>query len=298
MSIPVGINIWSRLVEQTFTYLDQVAGPYESLWFPDHVQYGNHNVAEGWSLLAYGMARYPDKRCGHEVLCNSFRNPSHLAKMAATMQAFSGGRLVLGIGAGWNQEEYLAYGWPFPVASTRIAQLAEAIQIIRAMWSDSPANFNGVHYQLANAHCEPRPKIAPPIMVGGTGEKHLLRVVAQHADWWNYVFVDLPTYAHKQQALQAHCRDVGRNYAEIEQQIVVRVLLARSEDDLKKLQAQPHVRPLESGMAGTPAQVTEWLLSIIKQGATRLSVNFSDAPEPDGTLLFAEEVLPHLVATT
>ena len=295
MSIPVGINIWSRLVEQTFMYLDQVAGPYESLWFPDHVQYQGHRVAEGWSLLAFGMARYPDKLCGHEVLCNSFRNPAHLAKMAATMQAFSGGRLVLGIGAGWNEEEYRAYGWPFPPASTRIAQLAEAIQIMRAMWSDSPAHFNGTHYQITHAYCEPRPQVIPPIMVGGTGEKHLLRVVAQHADWWNYVFVDLPTYAHKQQVLQAHCRAVGRNYDEIEQQIVVRVLLARSEDDLKKLQAQPHVRPLESGMAGTPAQVTEWLLSIIKQGATRISVNFSDAPGPDGTLLFAEEVLPHLV---
>ena len=106
MNTPIGINIWSRLVEKTFAYLDQVAAPFESLWFPDHVQYANNTVAEGWSLLAFAMARYPGKRCGHEVLCNSFRNPAHLAKMAATMQALSGGRLVLGIGAGWNAEEY------------------------------------------------------------------------------------------------------------------------------------------------------------------------------------------------
>ena len=296
MSIPVGINIWSRLVEQTFTYLDQAAGPFESLWFPDHVQYADNRVAEGWSLLAFAMARYPDKLCGHEVLCNSFRNPAHLAKMAATMQTISGGKLVLGIGAGWNQEEYLAYGWPFPSASTRIAQLAEAIQIIRAMWGEAPVNFNGVHYQVANAHCEPRPKITPPIMIGGAGEKHLLRVVAQHADWWNSVFVDLPTYARKQQALQEHCRAVGRDYADIAQAVVVRVLLARNETELKRLQAQPHVRPLESGMTGTPAQITEWLSAIIQQGANRLSVNFADAPSPDGTLLFAQEVLPRLGA--
>src|SRR5437899_6708584 len=126
MAVPVGLNVWSRLVEATFPYLDRTAAPFDSLWLPDHVQYAGHNVAEGWSLLAWTLARYPDKLCGHEVLCNSFRNPAHLAKMAATLQALSGGRLVLGIGAGWNEEEYRAYGWPFPPARVRIAQLAEA----------------------------------------------------------------------------------------------------------------------------------------------------------------------------
>lgn len=293
--IPIGINIWSRLVEHTFTYLDQAAGPYESLWFPDHVQYQDNRVAEGWSLLAFAMARYPGKRCGHEVLCNSFRNPAHLAKMAATMQALSGGRLVLGIGAGWNEEEYRAYGWPFPPAAARIAQLDEAIQIIRAMWSDAPASFVGQHYQIANAYCEPRPQAAPPIMVGGAGKKHLLRVVAQQADWWNYVYADLPTYAHKQRALQAHCKDVGRDYSQITQAVVVRVLIAQTEGDLTSLKAQPHIRPLEGGIAGTPEQVAEALRPIIRQGAGRLSVNFADAPSPDGTLLFAETVMPMLV---
>src|SRR2546422_1327801 len=105
MAVPVGLNVWSRLVEATFPYLDRTAAPFDSLWLPDHVQYAGHNVAEGWSLLAWTLARYPDKLCGHEVLCNSFRNPAHLAKMAATLQALSGGRLVLGIGAGWNEED-------------------------------------------------------------------------------------------------------------------------------------------------------------------------------------------------
>ena len=86
---PIGLNVWSRLVERTFPYLDQTAAPFDSLWFPDHVQYGGNKVAEGWTLLAYALARYPDKLCGHEVLCNSFRNPAHLAKMVATAQALS-----------------------------------------------------------------------------------------------------------------------------------------------------------------------------------------------------------------
>src|SRR5262249_10875994 len=121
--IPVGLNVWSRLMEDTFPYLDQTVAPFDSLWFPDHVQYGAHKVAEGWSLLAYALARYPDKRGGHEVLCNSFRNPALLAKMVATAQVLSGGRVVLGIGAGWNEGEYRAYGWRSPPAPGRTAQL-------------------------------------------------------------------------------------------------------------------------------------------------------------------------------
>src|SRR5215207_3562985 len=111
MPIPVGLNVWSRLVANVIPYLDGAAGPFESLWFPDHVQYDSNTVAEGWTLLAFALARYPDKYCGHEVLCNSFRNPALLAKMAATAQVISGNRVVLGIGAGWHEEEYRAYGW-------------------------------------------------------------------------------------------------------------------------------------------------------------------------------------------
>lgn len=161
MAIPVGLNVFSGLVGATMPYLDATVAPYESIWMPDHVQYANRNVAEGWSLLVYALARYEDKICGHQVLCNSFRNPAHLAKMAATCQTLSGGRVVLGIGAGWNEEEYHAYGWPFPSNRVRIEQLAEAIQICRAMWSDTPVTFSGKHYQLQGAYCEPRPEPAP-----------------------------------------------------------------------------------------------------------------------------------------
>jgi alkanesulfonate monooxygenase SsuD/methylene tetrahydromethanopterin reductase-like flavin-dependent oxidoreductase (luciferase family) len=295
MSVPVGLNVWSRLVEETFPYLDLTAGPFESLWFPDHLQYGDHKVAEGWTLLAYALARYPDKLCGHEVLCNSFRNPAHLAKMVATAQALSGGRMILGIGAGWNEEEYRAYGWPFPSARVRIAQLAEAIQLIRAMWTEAPANYRGEHYQLVNAYCEPRPDPIPPIMVGGSGEKYLLRVVAQHADWWNYNFRGREDYAHKQEVLKHHCRDVGRDYAEIKQIVRVGILIAETEREVERLKAQPHVRPVEEGdLVGTPAQVIETLRGAIAQGADRLTVHFADSPRPEGTYLFAAAVLPHL----
>jgi alkanesulfonate monooxygenase SsuD/methylene tetrahydromethanopterin reductase-like flavin-dependent oxidoreductase (luciferase family) len=282
------------LVADTFPYLDRAAGPFESLWFPDHVQYEANKVAEGWSLLAFALGRYPDKICGHTVLCNSFRNPAHLAKMAATAQTLSDGRLVLGIGAGWNEEEYRAYGWPFPNTRTRVAQLAEAIELIRVMWAEAPANYQGQHYQIAGAYCEPRPDPLPPIMVGGAGEKYLLRVVAQHADWWNYVFTDLATYAHKQAVLQEHCRAVGRDYDAIEQTVQLGVLIAETEDELRRLKEHPEVRPLESGAIGTPEQVAEMLLGIVRQGADRLMLHFADAPRLEGTELFAATVLPLL----
>ncbi|HEV8617333.1 MAG TPA: LLM class flavin-dependent oxidoreductase [Methylomirabilota bacterium] len=297
MVVPVGLNVWSRLVETTFPYLDRTAAPFDSLWMPDHVQYAAHPVAEGWSLLAWAMARYPDKVCGHEVLCNSFRNPGHLAKMGATLQALSGGRFVLGIGAGWNEEEYRAYGWPFPPARVRIAQLAEAITLIRAMWSQAPVHHKGEHYQVDGAFCEPRPRPVPPVMVGGHGERYLLRVVAQHADWWNYPFRDFATYAQKQEALKGHCRDVGRDYDAIQQVVRVSILIGDTEREVERLKARPDTRPLSDiRVFGTPEQVTETLLGIVARGARYLTVNFADVPRPEGTWLFAATVLPHLRA--
>ena len=295
MPVPVGLNVWSRLVETTFPYLDRTVTPFDSLWMPDHVQYDGHRVAEGWTLLTWALARYPDKLAGHEVLCNSFRNPAHTAKMVATAQALSGGRVILGIGAGWNEEEYRAYGWPFPPTRVRIAQLAEAIQLIRLLWTESPASYRGEHYQIARAVCEPPPRPLPPVMVGGHGEKYLLRVVAEHADWWNYSFRDLATYVHKQEVLKAHCREVGRDYDAIEQVVRVGVLIAETEREIERVKARPDTRPLgDIHVVGTPAEVTETMLGIRRQGARRFTVNFADVPRPEGTWLFSATVLPHL----
>src|SRR4026209_1369321 len=244
MGVPVGLNIWSRLVEDTFPHFDRTIAPFDALWMPAHLQYGANKVAEGWTLLTWALARYPDKRCVHEVLCNSFRNPAHLAKMAATAQALSGGRVILGIGAGWNEEEDRAYGWPFPPTRVRIAQMSEAIELIRRMCRDAPASYQGEHYQITNAYCEPRPDPVPPILVGGHGEKYLLRAVAEHAEWWNYSFRDAPTYAHKQEVLKGHCREVARDYVAITQVVRVGILIAESEREVERLKTAPHVRPM------------------------------------------------------
>jgi len=177
----------------------------------------------------------------------------------------------------------------------RIAQLAEAIELIRRMWTEVPASYKGVHYEIADAYCEPRPRPLPPVMVGGSGETYLLRVVAQHADWWNYGYRDRLTYAHKQDVLKRHCREVGRDCDAITQVLRVGILVAETEGELTRLQALPEVRPMEAGrLVGTPDQVTEALAQVIAQGAHRLTVHFADAPRTDGTRLFAAAVLPQL----
>ena len=201
---------------------------------------------------------------------------------------------MLGIGAGWSEEEYLSYGWPFPSARERIAQLAEAISICRLMWTEAPANFDGQYYQIKDAYCEPVPDPIPPVMVGGSGEQYTLRVVAEQADWWNHVFENLETYRHKQEVLKSHCRAVGRDYDEIKQVICRSVLIAENQKELDRLKADPNVRSGGSSLAGTPEQVTETLLQEIDQGADRFVVNLADAPRVEGTLLFAAEVMPHL----
>lgn len=296
MAVPVGLNVFSGLVGQTIPYLDATVAPFDSIWMPDHVMYANRDVAEGWSLMVYALARYEDKLCGHQVLCNSFRNPAHLAKMTATCQTLSGGRAILGIGAGWNEEEYNAYGWPFPSPRVRIEQLAEAVQICRAMWTETPVTFHGKHYDVNGAYCEPKPDPVPPIMIGGAGERYLLRVVAELADWWNYIYTGVDAYARKQEVLKRHCAEVGRDYDEIVQVIAPHILIAETEADVRRLQESGEVRSTATnGLTGTPEQIADELRGGIHLGARRVTVSFADSPRTDGTMLFTEQVLPLLL---
>src|SRR5687768_4264826 len=164
--------------------LDLAAGPFDSAWMVDHLQFGGVGVLEGFTALAYVAALQPRLKVGHAVLCQSFRNPALLAKMAATLQFMSDGRFTLGLGAGWHAEEYRAYGYDFPSARVRVEQLDEALQIIKAMWTEGKITFEGKHCRVFEARCEPRPDPMPTIMVGAF-KPRMLRLTAQHADWWN-----------------------------------------------------------------------------------------------------------------
>ena len=148
------------------------------------------------------------------MLSQSYRNPALLAKMAASLQLLTGGRFILGLGAGWHDEEYRAYGYEYPGGGVRVAQLGEAIEVIRALWTQSPATYHGTYYNVEGAYCEPRPDPPIPIMVGTNGPK-ALRVTARLADMWNWDGPWESVYRQPYETLQEHCRAIGRPFEEI-----------------------------------------------------------------------------------
>jgi len=189
--------------------LERLPPEFSTVWLEDHLQFGDRRVMEGWTLLTYLAAAFPRFRFGHLVLSQSFRNPALVAKMAATLQELTGGRFILGMGAGWNEEEYRGYGYDYPSGGLRVAQLEEAIQLIRTLWADSPADFTGTYYRLNGAHCEPRPEIPIPIMVGTNGPK-ALGVTARRADWWNWDWPWEEVYRKPYEMLRHHCEEIQR----------------------------------------------------------------------------------------
>lgn len=194
---------------------------WQSLWVYDHF----HTVPrkeievtfEAWTLMSHMAAVTSRARIGQLVTCNEYRHPAYLAKIAACVDVMSGGRLDLGLGAGWFQEEFDAYGYEFRSIGDRLRRLRESLEIIRRMWSDEDmVSFDGKHFQLRDAVCEPKPlqRPHPPIVIGGRGEKVLLRLVARYADVWNYNGNrdEFPRY---REILKDHCLAVGRDFDEI-----------------------------------------------------------------------------------
>ncbi|MCC6626709.1 MAG: LLM class flavin-dependent oxidoreductase [Chloroflexi bacterium] len=161
---------------------------FDSVWVCDHFygfQRRTDPFLEGWTTLTWLAATFPNVLLGHHVLGLGYRNPALTAKMAATLQVLSGGRFILGIGAGWREEEYHAYGFEFPRPAVRIAQLEEAVQICRLLWTETAPSFAGKHFQIANAYAPPLPAPPPPILIGGSGEQLMLPLVGRRADMWN-----------------------------------------------------------------------------------------------------------------
>ena len=167
------------ILSQNDIFIKKLNGRFNTLWLDDHFHKNQAPVLETWTTLTYWAAQYPQFKFGTSVLSQSYRNPALLAKMAATFQLLFGDRLILGIGAGWKKDEYEAFNYPFPTPRIRIEQLEDTAQILKAMWAESPASFEGKHYKITNAFSDPLPNPPPALLIGGGGEKYTLRVVAK-----------------------------------------------------------------------------------------------------------------------
>ncbi len=272
--------------------LNQIKDTFDSAWKSDHfLAAPNQAVPECWTTLCYLAHAFPSLQFGTQVIGQSYRNPALLASMGATLQLLSGGRLILGIGAGWMEQEYTAYGYDFPSAAVRIQQLEEAVQIIRKLWTETPATFEGTYYHIRDAICEPKPDPLPPILIGGTGEHLTLRAIARHADWCHINVPDVERYAHKLSVLRTHCHNIGRDYDEIKKTWGGFIAIGATESEAQHIAEQSTFREYIS-IVGNPKQVVAQLHEFVRLGVDHFILGFADFPDPRGASLVANAVIP------
>lgn len=275
--------------------LAMVTGHFDSAWYIDHLQFGNEDQLEGFTALSYMAAQHPRLRFGHTVLCQSFRNPALLAKMGATLQFLSGGRFILGLGAGWHAEEYRAYGYDFPSGGVRVAQLEETLQIIHALWTEAPANFAGRYYQIANAYCEPRPNPLPPVMLGAFRPK-MLRLTARYADWWNVSSTGSVEYKKLAAQFDLACAEVGRDPATVRRTWGGGCVCTPTEAAARAVGGDRYTPDNEDDFSfvGTPAQIVAQMRPFIEAGVDYFMLDCGGWPDLTTLELLVKEVLPEV----
>ncbi|HEX4789199.1 MAG TPA: LLM class F420-dependent oxidoreductase [Actinospica sp.] len=292
------------------------SGPFESIWVFDHF----HTVPvptdeathEAWTLMAAFAAVTERVRLGQMCTCMGYRDPAYLAKVAATADLISGGRVEMGIGAGWYEHEWRAYGYGFPSAGERLRQLDEGVQIMRQLWTEGTATFSGKHYQVDGAICRPLPlqEGGIPLWIAGGGERKTLRIAAQYAAYTN--FDGSPEgFVHKSEVLAEHCRELGTDYDAIVRSANYNIVIGETEKDVQDRLAwiRAHFEPLlppdvlertyqqwaEGPLVGTPEQITENLAAMGKLGMSYTILYFPEAAyDRSGIELFASRVAPEL----
>ncbi|WP_334144031.1 LLM class F420-dependent oxidoreductase [Rhabdothermincola sp.] len=292
---------WAKAVE--IAELAEQLG-YDSVWVYDHFHNvpvpAHETVFECWTTLAAISQRTSRIRLGQMVGCASYRNPGLLAKITSNLDVISGGRLDWGVGAGWYDHEYRAYGYEFPPARDRIRMLRETVEIVKLMWSEADAHYEGEFFTITGAQCDPKPlqQPHPPIWIGGGGEQLTLRVVARHADRAN--FGGKPhEFAHKCEVLKEHCRAVGRDYDEILKTWSPEVFIREDEREIeaggtRSFWGEPYDSWREGNLVGTPEQVYEKIKAYEALGVGGIVPWCSDYPETETLTLLAEKVMPEL----
>ncbi|GHO80363.1 LLM class F420-dependent oxidoreductase [Ktedonobacter sp. SOSP1-85] len=270
---------------------------FEAVWMVDHfhtVPTPTQEVTfESWMSLA-AIARDTKRvRIGQIVTCNSYRNPALLAKMASTLDVLSHGRLNFGIGAGWYEHEYKAYGYPYPDAPERLRMLREALQVIHAMWEQEEAHFEGKFYQVRGAINQPKgvQKPHPPILVGGGGEKVTLKLVAQYGDACN-VSGELPTIKHKLGVLKQHCETVGRDYSSIYNTTGSFCSIADTDEEALALVPEKSRGNLrDTSLVGSPETIRQRIAALEELGIHEIIIDFPSATDLTTLHRFAQEFI-------
>jgi len=283
----------------------QEAG-YDAVWLYDHF----HTVPtpqleavfECWTSMAALARDTSTIRLGQMVTCNSYRPPSLLAKMASCIDVMSHGRLILGIGAGWYRHEYEAYGYEYPDTPDRLRMLRESLQVIKAMWTQDEATFDGRFYRIRGAVNEPKPvqKPHPPIWIGGGGEKVTLKLVAQYGDACNFN-ADVATVRHKLEVVRQHCEAVGRDYDSVLKTIEFYTILGDKREIDRVLadqarrtgQDEEFIRSWHP-LHGDADRIAEIVNEYATLGIEYFIVNLPNAAEGGVFSRFAEEVFPQL----
>ena len=293
-------NRWASIAESA-RIADETG--FDSIHFIDHLLAlpdPQGDVLEAWTTLTACAGITKRVKLSANVLCNSFRSPALLAKMGATLDHVSGGRFELAIGAGWHEPEYHAYGFDFPSPGVRIAQLAEAVPLIKRLWTGERVDFEGKYYRVRGGICRPRPLQSPrpTIVIGGAGEKKMLRLVAEEADVWNASAGNYAQLDRKIAVLREHCAVVGRDPATLEMSLQDLVVIAADDIALKPLLDDARRRLSffgnvdEIATIGTPERCIETLRRKAAQGITSFVCLFTDGGQPETVRLFGERVIP------
>jgi F420-dependent oxidoreductase-like protein len=292
-------------------------GAWDSLWVYDHF----HTVPvptdeathEAWSLMSAYAATTSRIKLGQMCTAMSYRNPVYLAKVAATVDVISGGRVQMGIGGGWYEHEWRAYGYGFPSAGVRLGRLDEGVQIMRDAWRDGRVSFDGKHYQADGAIVAPKPlqDSGIPLWIAGGGEKVTLRIAAKYAQYTNYT-CEPEGFRHKSEVLEGHCREVGTDYRAIVRSANFNAVVGTSEAEVKDRVEQIRARQIAKanpeaveGMlstitspdsaSGTPEQIVERLNRMRDLGCEYAILYFPEAAyDRSGIELFEREVIPAL----
>ena len=246
---PVIGNRWSDhqpiVMFQERNILPTALQHFDSLWIADHF-YGfdakTDPFMEAWTTLTWLAAKFPNVLLCHHVLGQGYRNPALTAKMAATLQMLSGNRFILGIGAGWRDDEYKAYGYEFPRPAIRFAELEEMIQICRLMWTQDAPTFTGKHFHITEAAAPPKPEIVPPVCIGAYGEQIGLPMVGRLADMWNASTLgNVDRWLVKRDIVRASAEKSGRNPSDIQISLTVEKPLPNTDEESEMLRTQLQV---------------------------------------------------------